>query len=202
MLAPQSDSEVRPVVDALQRMDALLDVRWNPEAVMLAKGSYSELGKLIPPTYDGRWQIIRYDSANTGHAGVHEGRGYTVICTITEPTIDDHGVIAMAALREGGAYAPLGEWVVTMMQQADAANVRQFEAIRRHLWAENDRAEDARDRLDEAAAIEALDHNHFQANYAGGVGNWQGKGADFHALAAREARATQGAVRRILTSTT
>lgn len=196
-LQPQSDADLRPIVDGLKALDPLLDLRWDPEAVVVDRGSYSVMGKRIDPTYDGRWQIIRHDSVNTGHGGFHPDRGYTVICHLTEWT-RDNGVIRMVALRDGGAYVPVGEWVLEMMHQSDAENVRTMEEIRRRVWAENDRLDRAADRINESAVIDALDHNHFQANFAGGVGNWQGKGADF---AAMEARATHRAVKNILSST-
>lgn len=190
MLAPQSDEEIRPIVEGLKQLDQLLDVRWNPEAIIVAKGSYSALGKRVNPVYDGRWDVIRYDSPTHGHAGVHPDRGFTVICTVTEPK-RENGILFMVPLREGGRYAPLGDWLLEFMRQSDAQNVNAFTALRQKLWAESDRAERAEDAINEGAVREALDHNHFHANYAGGVGNWQGKGADWKDMAAKAARVAE-----------
>lgn len=170
MDAPQSKGEVEPVVRALKGMDHLLDLIWNPKAFMLERGSYSVLGQLIPPTYAGRWQVIRYDTPNLSPT-----RDYCVLCTVTQP-VTHNGVVC---LTEEGPYAPVGEWLVRYMQAADAANVRAATAMRARLWAAEEAIEHRHDAADDAMAAESLDHVHFHANYAGGVGNWQGKGAAF-----------------------
>lgn len=138
---------------------------------MLAKGSYSELGKLRPPTYDGRWEVIRRVSS------VLHDRDYIVICTLTEPQRQD-GVLYLVV---GGPFAPVGEWVLELMRSADAQNVEYMRKVRDKLWAQNDALEAARDRLDEGAAREAIDHQVFEQNYAGHRGRWHGQGADFDA---------------------
>jgi hypothetical protein len=169
--APQSKEEIRPIIESIQTIDRLLDIIWNPQAVLLEKGRYSEIGKLIPPIYDGRWQVIRHQTEN-----FHPERGdYAVICTLTTPERHD-GILC---LTHDGPYAPVGEWVIELMRSADAQNVRQFEAIRNKLWRQHDLMEEREADINEAEAREGLDRVHFDANYAGGVGNWQGKGADF-----------------------
>lgn len=173
MLCPQSDSEVLPVVEALRRLDPLLDVRWNPKKHVLVPGSYSVLGERIDPVYDGRWEVIRYQSASQ----LHRERDYAVIVTVSA-LIDVDGIPCMI---DKGPYAPLGEWLVRYMQAADAANVQAFTAIRNKLWAQDDALEHAKDAEGEAKDRDALDRVHFDAVYAGGVGNWHGKGADFSA---------------------
>lgn len=171
MDAPQSWEEVGPVVRALQGMDGLLDIRWNPCAFVLDKGAYSVTGKLTPPTYAGRWEVIRYQTASRLHAE----REYTVICTVTKPQ-EFGGVLCLVAR---GEYMPIGEWLVDFMRSADAANVRHMTELRTKLWAHDEVLDHARDSAEEAMAREALDRVHFDAVYAGGVGNWQGKGTDF-----------------------
>lgn len=170
MQAPQSRDEVEPVIRALQRMDGLLDVIWNPQAKMTSRGAYSVTGKLTPPTYEGRWQVIRYQTEHT-----NSRRDYALICTVTAP-IDVDGI---RCLQADGPYAPVGEWLVALMQSADAANVRTFTALRERLWAQDEKIEHEHDAAEEAMALESLDHVHFKGVYAGGVGNWMGRGANF-----------------------
>lgn len=191
MLPPQSVQEIQPIVEALRALDRLLDVQWDPKARVVAPGSYSAMGKRIDPVYDGRWSVIRYDSAEYGHAGFHSDRGYTVITEVTEYSELD-GVLFMIA---HGAYAPIDQRLLTCMRAADAWNVEQHRKLREKLWAQHDANEARQVAIDEGASREALDHNHFEANYAGGVGNWHGKGADFTAM---EAKATKAAVQKIL----
>lgn len=171
MLQPQSDEEIRPYIEELKRLDPLLDVRWNPESVMLTKGSYSELGKAIRPTYDGRWEVIRYQTASWRG----DDRPFVVICTVTEFGREG-GILFMI---KGGAYAPIGDWLLELMRSADSANVEQFTKLREKIWAQHDAADRAHDEIDEGAMREALDHQAFRQNFAGGVGRYHGKGADF-----------------------
>lgn len=170
MNAPQSVDEIGPVVAALKGIDHLLDIIWNPKAFMIERGSYSVLGHVTPPKYAGRWQVIRYETPN-----LSVRRDYCVICTVTEP-VEHRGILC---LQEEGPYMPIGWWLVDFMQRADSANTKAMERLRAQLWAEEELLEHATDCAHEGMAIEALDHVHFDANYAGGVGNWQGKGADF-----------------------
>jgi len=170
MLAPQSMDEVQPVIDALRRIDPLLDVIWNPNAKLLTRPFYSVTGQLTPGTYDGRWQVIRYNTAHTSAQ-----RDYCLICTVTKPT-EVGGILCLV---DDGEYMHVGPWLVDLMRSADAANVRAFTEIRNKLWAQDDAIEHANDAAEEAAEREALDKVHFDAAYAGGVGNWQGTGAAF-----------------------
>ena len=169
MDAPQSMDEVRPVVEALQQLDGLLDIRWNPKAFQLEPGSYSEFGKLTPPTYAGRWEVIRYQTPNLSDA-----RDYCVLCTVTEPK-DFDGILCLV---DRGPYMPVGSWLVEYMRSADAANVRHMTDLRNKLWAQDDAFQHADDAAAEAMDREALDRVHFGAVFAGGVGNYQGRGFD------------------------
>lgn len=172
---PQSQEEVGRIVRELRLMDPLLDILWNPKAILVEKGSYTETGKLIPPIFDGRWEVIRHQTEN-----MHPERGdYAVICQLSQPARQD----GLLYITKDGPYAPVGEWVLELMRSADAANVARFKAIRDKLWAQHDKLESDADKINESEAREGLDRVHFDANYAGGVGNWQGKGADFAAMA-------------------
>lgn len=175
MLAPQSLDEIEPVVSVLRGMDHLLSIIWEPKGKKISTGSYSVLGVASPPVYEGRWQVIRYDTANNHETRTHNGRQYCVICTVTQPERVD-GILCLTAK---GEYAPIGPWLIEVMQAADAANVRMATELRKKLWAQDDALETAGDCDEDAMFREALDKTHFSANYAGGVGNWQGKGMDF-----------------------
>lgn len=175
MHQPQSQDEVEPVVRALQGIDHLLDVVWNPKAQMIAPGAYSALGVATPPSYDGRWQVIRYDTHNWHNERTINGRQYCVIVTVTE-TYDADGIRCMV---KNGAYAPIGPWLIDYMHAADAQNVKAMTAIREKLWGQDDALEAADDAESDAMFRDALDKTHFDAVHAGGVGNWQGKGMDF-----------------------
>lgn len=168
---PQSDREIRPIVEALRAMDEKLDLVWNPKQHMLTPGSYSETGKLIPPEYDGRWNVIRHQTEN-----LHPERGdYAVICVLSEPRRQD-GILY---LTKDGPYAPVGEWVLELMRSADAQNQRTFKALRHKLWAQHDQLHENDAKINEAEAREGLDRVLHKVNYAGGVGKYAGKGADF-----------------------
>lgn len=171
---PQSDRDIKPIIDTLREMDPLLNVRWNPEAILLEKGFYTGSGQLVPPVYEGRWQVIR--DLPRGEES-HDGKPYLVIVTVTQPARDpQYGHLLMV---KDGAYAPVGQWLIEYMRAADAANVRAFTELRERMWKQHDQIEERAAQIDEGEAREGLDRVHFKANYAGGQGNWSGKGADF-----------------------
>lgn len=198
MLAPQSAHEIAPFLAELQQMDRLLDIIWDPKARITTPGSYTATGHRTDPEYDGRWKVIRYDSAEHGHAGVHEHRGYTVVCEVTTYGRQD-GILYMIA---EAAYEPIDARLLELMRSADQWNVEQARKLREKLWAQHDALEAAEEKIDESQAIEGLDRVHFKTNFVGGVGNYPGKGADFEQMAkdaaARAAAQTRGAVSRIL----
>lgn len=168
---PQSDREIQPVIEQLRgNLDQLLNIVWNAQAILIAKGSYTETGKLVPPVYEGRWQVIRALPRNEQTPD----RQHTVICTLTEPQRQD-GLLFM---EKNGPYAPVGDWVLELMRAADAQNVRAFTERREKLWRQHNLLEEEEGKINEDEAREGLDRVHFKANYAGGVGNWS-KGADF-----------------------
>ncbi len=171
MDAPQSAESIQPIVAALQAIDHLLDVRWEPRAVVVRYGEYDAEGNVRPAVYDGRWQLIRRDTATSLHAE----RGYTVLCNVTEQ-VEYGGVPAMLS---DGAYAPIDWRLVGFLQNADAANVRAMRERQRRLAVADMAVTAGEDAIDEDGALAMLDRQHFNNNYRGGVGNWQGKGADF-----------------------
>lgn len=131
MLAPQSDEEVRPVVEALRRLDPLLDIRWNPRNFK-RRGVFDALGQKTDDKWEGRWEIIRHNTAN-----LHEDRDWARITTVTEIVRNDDGVDAMVA---DGAYAPVGMYLVAYMELWDRAQAHFIEAMD-SLGKEHDRAE-------------------------------------------------------------
>ena len=146
---PQSGDDVRLVVEALQRLDPLLDVRWEPCARLVRAGRYDAQGKLVAPIYEGLWEIVRYDSFNTA-----TWRPYTRICFVTEKVRIGPDLWAMPA---DGRYAPLGMWVVEFLRQADQWNQEQARKRSAELDAMNasldaQRIADGADGVEEAAS--------------------------------------------------
>lgn len=169
---PQSESEVELVRVGLQGLDPLLDVRWEPKAFVSQRGTMDVYGRPKGIIWAGRWQVIRYNTPN-----MSDRRDYSILCTVTKPEMYG-GIPCMVA---EGRYVPLGDWLVEFMRAADAANVAQFDAIRDRLHLADDLFEANEEKLDEAQAEDRLDRMH-SAGQAGGVGNWQGRGADFRAM--------------------
>lgn len=171
---PQSDRDIRPIIEALQQIDPKLNIVWSPQHHIIEKGSYSPLGKLTPPTYDGRWLVIRHETEN-----FHPERGdFAVICVLSAPQRQD-GILFIT---KDGPYAPVGEWVVELMRSADAQNVKMYAALRKKLWAQSDAVDDADGRINEAEAREGLDRVLHTTNFEGGRGKYPGQGADFAPL--------------------
>lgn len=133
MLQPQSDDDVRPVVEALRRLDPLLDVIWNPKAFIERTGTFSATGKALrEPEYGARWQVIRRDKA----ASLHDEREYTLIVTVC--ACDWSG--KYPRMLDKGAYAPLGDWLVRYMRQWDAAQSHLADQMAR-MWAEHEKVD-------------------------------------------------------------
>lgn len=146
---PQSGEDVQQVVEALQVLDPLLDIRWEPRAKMVKRGGYTATGQVIEPEYDGRWEVVRYDAFGTAR-----WRPYTRICFVTEKVKVCPDLWAMPA---NGAYAPLGTWLVEFMRQADQWNQEQARQRSADLDALNARLEaqrmaDGADGVEEAAS--------------------------------------------------
>jgi hypothetical protein len=145
MFQPQSDEEIRPVLEALRRLDPLLDIRWNPKAVRI-RGIFDALGCAGPPTWDGRWEIIRYETPN-----MHADRTYAKIMTVTEMDMTGKYPVAKA----DGAYAPIGQYLVEYMALYDRAQSAWVDAMAemdaRHEAAESNNHNDYEAAHQEAA---------------------------------------------------
>jgi hypothetical protein len=160
--APQSGIDVESVVRELQLLDPLLNVRWEPKAVMETRGGYDAVGKVINPIYRGLWEIIRDDGQGTA-----PWRSWTRVCFVTKPTDVATGLPAMA---QDGEYAPLGPWVVTFMRQADQWNHAEARRLRERLERMNDqRDQRAMDAGDDATEEAASRQYHAGTKAGGGV---------------------------------
>jgi hypothetical protein len=170
--APQSDVEVRPVVDALRRIDSRLDVIWNPRAFIETPGEYDATGKLVAPVYAGRWQVILHDrSAKTA-----EWRDYTLVCTVTAPAADaPRGV---HALTHEGPYAPVGPWLVEHIEAIDRANAANLEKIKAAIDADWERQLARRAAAHEDATREALGRQYDDGTREAGVAQFHPVGID------------------------
>ena len=174
MLAPQSDEELRPYLEALQREDARLSFRWSPQHVCTTKGTYSALGVATPGTYEGRWTVIMYDVPGVNAHRDEHGREYTVLCVVAGFERQDGVLYGLV----DGPYTPIDDRIVELIRSGGFASVR--EKVQR----QNEASMAARDGIgDDSSLRAAIDKVHFDGNYRGGVGNWQGKGADFEAMA-------------------
>lgn len=149
MLQPQSDEEIRPVLEALRRLDPLLDFHWNPKAIRV-RGVFDALGCAGEPKWDGRWEIIRYETPN-----LHKERTYSKILTVTEMNRSGKYPILIA----DGAYAPIGMYLVEYMELYDRAQSRWIDAMEAH-WQTHD-ANEANNHADAKAAHEEGAHKVF-----------------------------------------
>lgn len=172
MDAPQSDAEVRPVVDALQRIDPRLDVLWDPRAVIERRGGYDPLGKILEPTYGGRWKVILHDRA----AKLADWREYTLICVVTPRATD--APPGVHALVHDGPYAPLGEWLVEYIRAVDRANGSRVRAISDAIDAAVARQHAADDAAHADAVREAADFQYDEGTREGSVAQYHPVGID------------------------
>lgn len=163
MLAPQSADEIKPVVEALRRLDPRLDVHWNPKSFIETPGDYSALGKATPATYAARWEVVLRSKATS----LHDDREYTLICRVTEC---DWISQRYPIMKDKGPYAPLGDWLVKYMQLYDRANGAYQDAMAR-AWAEHDRLMELDHAADRAGNQEALERVYRER---GGGEYWMG----------------------------
>lgn len=180
MLAPQSDDEIRPIIEALRRRDGLLDIVWNPKAICTTRGRYDGLGRPVAAEYDGRWEVIRYSTA----AALRVDRDYTSITLVTEVVMD--GTIPVMVSE--GAYAPIGWWLVDYMALWDRAQDAAQEAMAR-LWAEHDAIDELRHEESRAAHQEGLEKVYRVHGGEYWMGGAQGKASPESAAALWPAKA-------------
>lgn len=123
--APQSPDEIQRWERELQAIDPRLHLRWNAEAIVVKGGSYDVLGRAVPPTYDGRWEVILLDDAGFKTA---DWRPWTLVTRVSEVVEQRVGRHTVRTMHVNGPYAPVGEWLVAYLREIDRANV---EAARR-----------------------------------------------------------------------
>lgn len=161
MDAPQSGEDVSRVVEELQLLDPLLDVRWEPRAVLEKYGGYDAMGKLIAPIYRGLWEVIHHSTA----VKTAEWREWTRVCFVTKPVRIAAGLDAMP---DDGEYAPLGPWLVEFLRQADQHNLEAARRRSEQLDAMNERLDQQRMGLDDAAIEELCGRQYHEGTKAGG----------------------------------
>lgn len=160
MLPPQSDDEVRPVEDALKRLDPLLAIQWNPRSLVdYGPKAFDVYGLPKEREHRGLWEVVRYET--------HERSGKpALICRVCS----DDG---------NQTYRPVGWWLVEYMQRWDAAQAH-YAAEMEKAWAAHEaRFETQASTFDQAKGEEALDR--IFTRFVDGGSNWQGKGVDLDA---------------------
>lgn len=165
MDAPQSRDEVLPIETALRALDDALRIEWEPKAVMVKRGGYTAMGKVVDPVYDGRWAIVKKDDA-------HRTQSYrpdTRIAFITAPVEVGSGTTKIQAMQEDGPYAPVGWWVVDLMRSWDRHNREAMQRASAILDDLNARYDAAQDAAGEAGEEEKLDEMFFHGTMRGGV---------------------------------
>lgn len=166
MDAPQSRDEVDVIERELQRMDARLAIQWEPRAIMVKRGGYDAMGKVINPVYDGRWKVVvRGDPNRTAM-----WREDSLVTYVTAPQTMGSGARKVHLMTADGPYAPIGWWLVEHMRSWDRANREMIDAhLREQLDAENDRVDRETLAAGEAGEAEALDRMFFDGTMRGGV---------------------------------
>lgn len=167
MLAPQSREDIQPIIDAIQRLDPLLDIRWDAEARTLRRARYDQLrGKWTSAEYDGRWQVIRHDISTA----MRPERGFTVIVEITQPEWKDSPRLGRYPVPiANGPYAAVDWWLVDYLTLFDRAQAH-FAIAMEEQWKEHYAAEQV---ADEAAAHREAAEKVYRA-HAGEY--WAGRG--------------------------
>lgn len=163
MDAPQSRSEILPFVRELQRLDPLLDIRWNPRCLLIEPPRFAVTGGTVPGKYDGRWEVVRAKSESWRSAG--------------QPLSDDFVVVIYQVRDEHGGYKPVGAWLVEFLRKWDSQQAHfrdELEKLRR----EEEREEAAFMAVDESAIEHAVHQLAFASKHEGGRSVWFGQGYD------------------------
>lgn len=162
MDAPQSDVEVAPVVERLRRLDPRFDIRWEPRAVMVRRGSYDAQGKLTASTYDGRWEVVLRGAQDK----TANWRDWVRMCFVT-PIVDV--APGVAGMEQEGPYAPITDQVAAFFEQVDYLNRQGLAALHAKIDTANERVE--QQRLDAFADVDqsALSKAFFTGTMEGGV---------------------------------
>jgi len=164
---PQSQEQVQPVVDALRRLDPLLDIRWNPQALIMRHGQYDVNGRPLPAIYDGRWEVVRYDTPHVGGAMfAGQRQGHDAPCAVI-----------YQVRGEQECYKPIGLWLIDFMQQWDSQQAHFRDELER-MRLEDEREQEAALAIDEGAVEEIVHGLAFASKHEGGRSVWYGGGFD------------------------
>lgn len=165
MDAPQGRDEVEPVERALRLLDDAIRIEWEPKAVMAKRGGYDAMGRVISPVYDGRWAIRKKgDPYRTTSY-----RPDSLIAYVTQPVTVGSGREKMTAMQQDGPYAPVGDWLVEVMQSWDRHNRAAMERASAILDQLNEEADAKVLAAGEEGEREALDEMFFHGTMRGGV---------------------------------
>lgn len=160
------------MVDALHRLDSLLDLRWNPQALVMRHGQYDANGKVLPPIYDGRWEVVRRNTPHVGGAVFEGKRGDSDVAVIYQ----------VRGPKE--EYKPIGWWLVEFMQQWDSQQAHFRDELEK-MRAQDAAEDEARLRGDDAAIEEIVHGIAFGLKHEGGRSVWYGGGFDPAEMGAR-----------------
>lgn len=166
MDAPQSRADVDPIERELRRLDDALRIEWEPRAVLVSRGRYDAMGKMIDPTYDGRWKVVKKGDVNRTAMWREDG----LVCYLTTPMTVGSGERKLSVLTADGPYMPVGPWVVDHFRAMDRA-ARSYLAAkyREDLDAANDAVDAEKLQEGEAVETEMLEQMFFDARMRGGV---------------------------------
>lgn len=155
---------------ALQALDALLDVRWNPHALILEPPRLDVYGRGIPARYDGRWEVVR---RMTDKAYEDDGDKKRVVYQVRGPDSE---------------YKPLGMWLVEYMQRWDSQQ-RHFRDEMEKVRRAEELAEQQAMEVDVGAVEHGVHQLAFAVKHEGGRSVYFGQGTDYAAMAERAKRA-------------
>jgi hypothetical protein len=147
--APLGEAEVETFAREMRARlnDSALDVRWNPESYITRPGAFDAYGRPIPPSREGRWEVIR-----------HSNEGDLLVWQVKH---------------EGSeAFRPLGPDVIEYLWRWDRANVA-WMAEQKRLFDAQEAAEATADALEESTRTEFLER---QAVEQLGMKRWIGRG--------------------------
>lgn len=164
-LPPQSRDEVEPVERQLRLIDDAIRLEWEPKAVMTKRGGYDAMGRVINPVYDGRWAIVKKGDPFRTQSYRPDSR----ICFVTAPVTIGYGTKQITAMQEDGPYAPVGEWLVTVMRSWDEHNREAMQEASAILDDWNAKQDAAALEQGVEGEAEKLDEMFFHGTMRGGV---------------------------------
>lgn len=161
--APQSSIDLDPVIAALQsRVDAQMSIQWEPRAVLAKHGGYNAEGQVIAPTYEGRWQVIRFNDPDS----TMSNRSWRHLTFVTPTERIAPGVAVMS---DNGPYAPVGMWLVEYFEMMNAFNRKAMADMEAAMAPHNARVQQAHEAQYDGKVDEVLRRQFFDGTMEGGV---------------------------------